>query len=121
MRLLNLITVGLGLVASNSVSVAAECTENCATKVVTNFRGKPPFKRTIETLSVVEIAEVEIVVSEPVFVNVRAVDFRGKPPFKRKTERLEQTEVMQVEIITDDESSDKRPKKTTGNSIFKRH
>lgn len=121
MNTLKLFTAGLALLAANSLSAAEECTENCVTKIVTDFSGKPPFKRTIERVSVVDIAEVEIVNSEPVYVNVRTVDFKGKPPFKRRVERLEQTEVMQAEITTEEESSDKRPKKTTGNSIFKRH
>lgn len=121
MRTLKLACAGLALLAANSVTAAAECTDNCVTKVVTDFSGKPPFKRTIEKLAVVDIAEVEVVNSDPVFVNVRTVDFKGKPPFKRRVERLEQTEVMQAEIVSDEETSEKRRKKTTGNSIFKRH
>ena len=121
MRTLKLLTVGLAVLASNSVLAATECTENCVTKLVTDFSGRPPFKRKIEVLSVVDIAEVEIVTSEPVWVDVKTVNFTGKPPFKRKVERLQQTDIMQVEIAPDDESSEKRPKKSTGNSIFKRH
>ena len=44
----------------------------------------------------VDIAEVEIVTSEPVWVDVKTVNFTGKPPFKRKVERLQQTDIMQV-------------------------
>ncbi len=121
MRILKLIAVGLAILTSNSVLGSAECTENCVTKVVTDFSGKPPFKRRIEVLPAVDIAEVEIVTSEPVFIEVKTVDFKGKPPFKRKVERLEQTDVMQVEITSDVESSEKRRNKSTGNSIFKRH
>jgi len=121
MRTIKLFAVGLAVFTSNSVLGSAECTENCVTKLVTDFSGRPPFKRRIEVLPAVDIAEVEIVTSEPVWVEVRTVDFKGKPPFKRKMERLEQSEVMQVEITDDAEASEKRPKKTTGNSIFKRH
>ena len=121
MRTLKLFAVGLAVLASNSVLGSAECTENCVTKVVTDFSGRPPFKRKIEVLPAVDIAEVEVVTSDPVWVNVKTVDFKGKPPFKRTVERLEQTEVMQVEITSDAEPSDKRPRKSTGNSIFKRH
>ena len=121
MRTLKIFTVGLAVLTSNAVFASAECTENCVTKVVTDFSGRPPFKRSIEVVPVVDIAEVEIVDSEPVFVDVKTVDFKGKPPFKRKVERLEQTEVMQLELVTETESSKRGPKKTTGNSIFKRH
>ncbi len=121
MRTLKIFAVGLAVFASNSVLGSGECTENCVTKIVTDFSGKPPFKRRVEVLPAVDIAEVEIVTSDPVWVDVKTVDFRGKPPFKRKVERLQQSEIMQVEIIADDESSERRPKKTTGNSIFKRH
>ena len=121
MRTLKILGLGFAFFASSSTLAATECTENCVTQLVTDFSGKPPFKRRVEVLQVVEIAEVEILKSEPVFVNVKTVDFSGKPPFKRKMERLEQTDIMQVEITEERESSDKRPKKTTGNSIFKRH
>ena len=57
-------------------------------------------------LPVVEVAEVEISDSEPVWVNVKTVDFRGKPPFKRKVEQIEQVDIMQVEITSEDEASE---------------
>jgi len=120
MRTLKLFAVGLAVLTSNSVLGAAECTENCVAKVVTDFTGKPPFKRRIEMVPVVDIAEVEIVTSEPVLVEVKTVNYRGKPPFKRRVELLEQTEVMQVDITSDAESSKKRRPMSTGSSIFKR-
>lgn len=120
MRTLNLLSVGLIVLASNVTFAADKCTENCTTKLVTDFSGRPPFKRRIEVLPVVDIAEVEILDSEPVFVDVKTVEFSGKPPFKRRVERLEQTEIMQVEISSEGESTAKSPKKNTGNSLFKR-
>ena len=119
MRALKLSAISLVIFTSCSVPGSAECTENCVTKLVTDFSGRPPFKRRIEVLPTVDIAEIET--SEPVFVEVKTVDFKGKPPFKRRVERLEKTDVLQVEITSDAESSEKRPKKSTGNSIFKRH
>jgi len=121
MRTLQLIALGFAVSMSSSVFASEECTDNCVTKLVTDFSGKPPFKRRLEVLPVVEVAEVEIATSEPVWVNVRTVDFKGKPPFKRTIERLEQSDIMQVEMTSDAESSKKRPRKSTGNSIFKRH
>lgn len=121
MRTLKLFAVGLAVLTGSSALGAAECPENCEAKLVTDFRGKPPFKRRIEMVPVVDTAEVEIVTSEPVLVEIKTVDYRGKPPFKRRVELLEQTEVMQVEITSDAESSKKRPRKSIGNSIFKRH
>lgn len=121
MRTLKFFAIGLAVLTSNSVMAAAECTENCVTSIVTDFSGKPPFKRRVEVLQAVDIAEVEVVTSEPVLVDVKTVDFRGKPPFKRRVERLEQTEVMEVEITAEADTAKKGPKKTTGNSIFKRH
>ncbi|MEX0964900.1 MAG: hypothetical protein WDZ52_12745 [Pseudohongiellaceae bacterium] len=121
MRTLNLLAIGLAVFASNSLIAAEDCTGNCVATVVTDFSGKPPFKRRVEMLPVVEVAEVEIVTSDPVWVDVKTVDFKGKPPFKRRVERLEQTEVLEVEVVDEPESSAKGPRKTTGNSIFKRH
>ena len=121
MRTLTLFAIGLAVLTSNSALGAAECTENCVTKIVTDFSGRPPFKRKIEVLPVVDIAEVEVLDSEPVWVDVKTVDFKGKPPFKRRVERLQQTDVMQIEVTSDEESSTKGLGKATGNSIFKRH
>lgn len=121
MRTIQLIAIGFAVSMSSSVFASEECTDNCVTKLVTDFSGKPPFKRRLEVLPVVDVAQVEISTSEPVWVNVRTVDFKGKPPFKRKVERLEQTEIMQAEITSDAEPDNKGPKKSTGNSIFKRH
>ena len=121
MRSLNLFAIGLAVLTSNAAIADTQCTENCVTKLVTDFSGKPPYKRRVEVLPAVEIAEVEIVTSEPVWVDVKTVDFKGKPPFKRRVERLEQTEIMEVEVVTESETAQRGPKKTTGNSIFKRH
>jgi len=123
MRKLQLFAIGLAVLTSGSVVSAQECTENCVSTWVTDFSGKPPFKRTLVQMPVVEVAEVEVVESEPVFVEVKTVDFKGKPPFKRRVETLEQVEVLEVEVVSEDDSEETRrgPKKTTGNSIFKRH
>ncbi len=121
MRPLKLFAIGLAVLASNSALGASECTENCVTKVVTDFRGRPPFKRKVEVLPAVDIAAVEVLDSEPVWVDVRTVGVKGKPPFKRRVERLQQTDVMQVEVTSGEESPAKGPRKSTGNSIFKRH
>lgn len=119
-RTLQAFTAGLIVLVSNSALGVDSCTENCVSKIVTDFSGKPPFKRKIEVLPVVEVAEVEISDSEPVWVNVKTVDFRGKPPFKRKVEQIEQVDIMQVEITSEDEASEQGRKKSTGNSLFKR-
>ncbi len=121
MRYLKLFAGGLAVMLSNSAFSDNECTENCVAQIVTDFSGKPPFKRRIEMVPAVDIAQVEIVTSEPELIEVKTVDFRGKPPFKRKVELLEKTEVMQVEITSETEENDKPRKKGTGNSMFKRH
>lgn len=121
MRLLKMFTVSMAVLLGNSVFASDKCTENCVTKIVTDFSGRPPFKRTIERVSVVDIAQVDIVMSDTELVEVQTVDFSGKPPFKRTTELVEQIDVMQVELTAEPESSDDQHKKGTGNSIFKKH
>lgn len=121
MRSLKIFAIGFAVLTSGSVFAATECTENCVATWVTDFSGKPPFKRKLEMLPAVDIAEVEVVTSEPVWVDVKTVDFTGKPPFKRRVERLQQTEIMEVEITSEPQTSKRGPNKTTGNSIFKRH
>jgi hypothetical protein len=122
MRSLKLIASGLAVLLSNSVFGSADCTENCVAKMVTDFSGKPPFKRRIEMVPMADIAQVEIVKSVEVgLVEVKTIDFRGKPPFKRRTKLLEKTDVMEVEITSEPEAPGKRKKRGTGNSFFKRH
>ena len=66
--------------------------------MVTDFSGKPPFKRrivAIADLSPTEFARFEAVTQEPAIdtarigQRVQVVDFRGKPPFKRQTVEID--------------------------------
>ncbi len=99
---------------------SADCSGGCVAKMVTDFSGKPPFKRSVEMVPAVDIAQFESVPTEKELIEGKTVDFRGKPPFKRKVELLEKAEAKQVEITSDSEASNKPRKKGKGNSMFKR-
>ncbi len=120
MRSFGLIAGGIAVLLSNAVFGATDCAGNCEAKMVTDFSGKPPFKRRVELVPVVDIAQVEIVTSEPEYVAVKTVDYKGKPPFKRRVELLEKTDIMQAELVEEADGADEPRKKGTGNSMFKR-
>jgi len=89
--------------------------------MVTDFKGKPPFKRTIERVPAIEIAQVEIVDSEAVdMIEVNKVEFRGKPPFKRSKELVPAIDIMQLELEPGAPTKKSRTKKFGGRPPFKR-
>ena len=122
MRFLKLCFISLTVLTSNSVLGDMGCAGNCETKMVTDYSGKPPFKRKIVTLPVVDIAQAEIVDTDTELVSVRTTDFSGKPPFKRTVERLPAVDISQVESLASD--SDQVGTKRTdfkGRPPFKRN
>ncbi|MDP4871391.1 MAG: hypothetical protein NWR95_11275 [Gammaproteobacteria bacterium] len=121
MRSLTLLAGSLAVLLSNTGWGADVCTENCVERIVTDFRGKPPFKRTVERVPAIEIAQVEIIESEPVdMVEVRTIEYRGKPPFKRSTELVPVVDIMQVEIDSAAPVKKSRSKKFGGRPPFRR-
>ena len=62
--------------------------------MVTDFRGRPPFKREfVSSEELVDLARFEETTDAPSGDDVRIVDYRGRPPFKR-------------EIVSSDEIAD---------------
>ena len=121
MRSLTLLVSGLALLLCNTGLGADDCTENCVERMVADFRGKPPFKRTVERVPTVEIAQVEIIDSEAVgMVEDNKVEFRGKPPFKRSKELVPVMEIMQFELEPDAPPRKPRKKKFGGRPPFTR-
>jgi hypothetical protein len=119
MKMIGVITAGFIALLSVPVASTAACVENCITKITTDFRGRPPFKRQVETLSATDVAQVEIKeVGE--LAAVRTVDFKGRPPFKRRTELLPVADIAEVELFAEEEEPTRRSR-AGGNSMFKRH
>lgn len=53
--------------------------------MVTDFRGRPPFKREfVSSEELADLARFEELADVPSGDDVRIVDYRGRPPFKRK-------------------------------------
>ena len=80
---LSIAALGAALVGPN---VAASDDAEFVTIRTTDFRGRPPFTRSVETLPAAEVARLEAerraepAVSDEL-VTVRTVDYRGRPPF----------------------------------------
>ncbi|MCB1748942.1 MAG: hypothetical protein H6977_08245 [Gammaproteobacteria bacterium] len=63
----------------------------------TDFSGRPPFTRRVETLPAAEVARLEPAPVSAETVTVRTTDYGGRPPFTRRTETLPVSEVARLE------------------------
>ena len=96
---LSIAALGAALVGPN---VAAGDDAEYVTIRTTDFRGRPPFTRSVETLPAAEVARLEAerraapAVSDEL-VTVHTVDYRGRPPFTRRSETLLVSEVARFE------------------------
>lgn len=80
--------------------------------LVTEFRGRPPYKRQrVASSEVTELARFEETTSVSAESRVQVVDFRGRPPYKREfvssdevadLARFEETGAASDEVISDD-------------------
>lgn len=68
------------LTAALAMPVAADssCKEPCATVTKTELKGRPPFKRTVTSVSVAQDAQQA---EEKV---IKRAEFRGKPPYRKR-------------------------------------
>jgi hypothetical protein len=95
----------LGAVAANHAAadpVMRQIDEN--TVSITDYRGKPPFRRRIvkmDDLSSAEFARFEEITTEAALDSDRigekmqVVDYRGKPPFKRRSVEIDDSNVAE--------------------------
>ena len=68
--------------AADDTSTAAQSGD----RLVTEYRGRPPFKRRfLSSDEVATLARFEETESRPTSETVRVTDYRGRPPFKRET------------------------------------
>lgn len=127
MRILSIVVGGLTTLVAGATFADDPCKTDCVTKITTDFSGRPPFKRTIEVLSAVEVAQLEIQKADSAqaikgeWIDVTTVDYSGRPPFKRRTESLFVADVAQAELIEEEPKSKNRRRAPTGNSAQKRH
>ncbi|MFT6093159.1 MAG: hypothetical protein ACJA2Q_001052 [Pseudohongiellaceae bacterium] len=127
MRILSIVIGCFVALVAGATFADAPCKTDCVTKITTDFSGRPPFKRTIEVLSAVEVAQLEIQKADSAqaikgeWIDVTTVDYSGRPPFKRRTESLFVADVAQAELIEEEPKSKNRRRAPTGNSAQKRH
>jgi hypothetical protein len=127
MRILSIVIGCFVALVAGATFADAPFKTDCVTKITTDFSGRPPFKRTIEVLSAVEVAQLEIQKADSAqaikgeWIDVTTVDYSGRPPFKRRTESLFVADVAQAELIEEEPKSKNRRRAPTGNSAQKRH
>ena len=118
-----IITCLAGLAVATAGDAIAEPTVNAdgasATVVVTDFSGRPPFRRSFETLSVTELAALNAApaADSGEVATVRMTDYRGRPPFRRSTETLPVSELAAMSVADEIES---RPARFSGRPPFPR-
>lgn len=87
---------------------------------ITDFNGKPPFRRRIvdiADLTEAEFARFEEIAAEPAIAEdrigttVRVVDFEGKPPFRRKVVEIDETNVTEFARFEEVEEPAERPRR----------
>jgi hypothetical protein len=119
MKMMSFIAASFIALLSVPIVSTAACVESCVTKITTDFKGRPPFKRRVETLSATDVAQVEVKeIGE--LAKVRTVEFRGRPPFKRRAEFLPVADVAEVKLFAEEEQP-KRRSRAGGSAMFKRH
>lgn len=105
------LALGLSALALGSPLVTANDASQQAEPMVTvhhvDFRGKPPFRRSRETLPLTDIAEVTTM-DLAAQTRVSKVDFKGRPPFKRNKEKLDVVDIAKLETVNP-EATTKRP------------
>lgn len=84
------LATGLALVICSAPAVWGEEDMGAGAKssdiIVTEFRGRPPFKRYYRSSEeVADLARFEETTFRPSGDRVRVIEFRGRPPFKRET------------------------------------
>ena len=86
--------IGIGAICLAAPTFAADSNSDDLVKIVTvDYKGKPPFKRRVETLPMADIAAME----ESKTTRVSTVDFKGKPPFRRNVETLNVVDIAVLE------------------------
>jgi hypothetical protein len=104
--------------AANSAQAMTNPTGETVDVQVVDYSGKPPFKRTVVTMSVDDVAQLESVGQEAVeYVEVKEVVMRGKPPYRRVTKTMPVYDVAQLEVLEEQDTSTKRGTRPP----FKRH
>jgi hypothetical protein len=114
-------TLFLGSLAASSTKadpVIRQIDEN--TVSITDFSGKPPFRRRtvkIDDLSVAEFARFEELSSEVavdssrIGETVTVVDFRGKPPFRRSVVQIDEANVAEFARFEEVPDAQDRPRR----------
>ena len=99
---MNRVTVGsallIGALTIGAPTFATDISADNTVKVVEiDFKGKPPFKRTVSRLPVADVAALEAAADAEPRTRVVSTDFKGKPPFRRNVENLVVRDVASLE------------------------
>lgn len=109
-----------GLLLQVGAFAANDGTEATVAVRSVDFRGRPPFKRTVEYLPLSEVARLETEAADRTTV-IRTVDYTGRPPFRRNLERVEIVDAARLELTGGVADSDENRGRFSGRSAFKRH
>lgn len=98
-----------------NASEAGTTASQTSSQVVTEFSGKPPFKRQRVVGETMDMAQFEVVTSAQTCQANKAT-MRGKPPFKRSSDCVETVDLAQFEVTNEEKTT-----QFSGRPPFKRH
>ena len=94
MKKTGLISLALTMACSNAV---AESSQETIEQWVVDTKGKPPYQRSLETVPVTDIAQLESG-DDYETVTTWHVKMGGKPPYKRSYKTMRVKDIAQLEI-----------------------
>ncbi|MGR8948019.1 MAG: hypothetical protein ACU84Q_08230 [Gammaproteobacteria bacterium] len=110
----SIVTTSALLVGALAFSLPAFANDSGSRQMVTvidvDFKGKPPFKRSVETLPMQDLAALEAAESAQKTTKVVTIDFKGKPPFKRNVENLVVRDIASLETVSSERRTNFRGK-----------
>jgi hypothetical protein len=105
-----------------AVFAAPSLTANADEVIVTDFRGRPPFKRQrVSSEELADLARFEETSAQPTSGQVRVVDYRGRPPFRRQILAAEElADLARFEEVSADSETRRTRRGPPGKQMWRR-
>lgn len=108
--------------AAAAVFAAPSLTAYADEVLVTDFRGRPPFKRQrVSSTEVADLARFEETSAQPTSGEVRVVNYRGRPPFRRQILAAEElADLARFEEVSSDSQTRRTRRGPPGKQWWRR-
>jgi hypothetical protein len=108
--------------AAAAVFAAPSLTAHADEVIVTNFSGRPPFKRQrVSSEELADLARFEETSAQPTSGQVRVVNYRGRPPFRRQIPAAEElADLARFEEASTDSETRRARRGPPGKQMWRR-